>query len=101
MRKRDIPKAQGFSFAWSAEDMMHAFQGRAAGLKAAQAEDAKRRELREEMEPAWELAHAKGKFAAFPTSSTTTPSRAQPLRIHENHPSHERFKPLKTTPHSL
>lgn len=34
MRKREIPKAQGFCFAWDDALRMHAFKGRAAGLKA-------------------------------------------------------------------
>jgi len=39
MRKRDLPKEQGFCFAWDKEAEMHLFQGRAAGLKAAQREE--------------------------------------------------------------
>lgn len=39
MRKRDLPKEQGFCFAWDDEAGMHLFQGRAAGLKAAQREE--------------------------------------------------------------
>ena len=39
MRKRDLPKEQGFCFAWDDEAEMHLFQGRAAGLKAAQREE--------------------------------------------------------------
>jgi len=38
MRKRDIPRDLGFCFAWDDEAGMHTFQGRAAGLKAANAE---------------------------------------------------------------
>ncbi|WP_193212001.1 AAA family ATPase [Luteolibacter marinus] len=36
MRRRDIPKEQGFCFAWDDETGMHTFQGRAEGVKAAQ-----------------------------------------------------------------
>ena len=36
MRKRDIPKEQGFCFAWDDTAGMHVFQGRAAGVKAAE-----------------------------------------------------------------
>lgn len=38
MRKRDIPREHGFCFAWDDAAGMHTFQGRAAGLKAAQRE---------------------------------------------------------------
>lgn len=38
MRKRDIPREQGFCFAWCDTSGMHTFRGRSAGLKAAQAE---------------------------------------------------------------
>jgi len=41
MRKRDLPKDQGFCFAWSDEAGMHIFKGRAAGVKAAQTEEEK------------------------------------------------------------
>ena len=40
MRKRDLPKEHGFCFAWDHAAGMHTFQGRAAGLKAAQKESA-------------------------------------------------------------
>ncbi len=35
MRKRDIPKVQGFCFEWNDTARMHTFQGRAAGLRSA------------------------------------------------------------------
>lgn len=38
MRKRDIPREQGFCFEWDDAVHMHTFQGRAAGLKAAKKE---------------------------------------------------------------
>lgn len=38
MRKRDIPKDQGFCFAWDDVAGMHVFKGRADGVKAAQRE---------------------------------------------------------------
>lgn len=56
MRKRDIPKEQGFCFAWNDEAGMHTFQGRAAGLKAAQAEEKAIAKARDEWEPIY--AHA-------------------------------------------
>lgn len=51
MRKRDIPKEQGFCFAWNEEAGMHTFQGRAAGLKAAQRDEKATAEAREYWEP--------------------------------------------------
>lgn len=51
MRKREIPKEQGFCFAWNEEAGMHTFQGRAAGLKAAQRDEKATAEAREYWEP--------------------------------------------------
>lgn len=39
MRKRDIPKKQGFCFAWNEAARMHTFQGRAEGVKAERAKE--------------------------------------------------------------
>ncbi len=50
MRKRDIPKPQGFCFAWNDEAGMHTFKGRAAGVKAAEAEAKKAVKEREYFE---------------------------------------------------
>lgn len=47
MRKRDLPKEQGFCFAWDDAAGMHSFQGRAAGIKAAQADGKKLAKERE------------------------------------------------------
>jgi hypothetical protein len=47
MRKRDIPKDQGFCFGWDDPTGMHTFQGRAGGLKAAQREAKAADEARE------------------------------------------------------
>lgn len=47
MRKRDIPKEQGFCFGWNDEVGMHTFQGRAGGVKAAQREVKATNEARE------------------------------------------------------
>ena len=66
MRKRDLPKEQGFCFAWNDEVGMHTYQGRAAGLKAAQAESKKIIEVRATFEPLWELAGI-GTNGAVPT----------------------------------
>lgn len=50
MRKRDIPKSQGFCFAWDDAAKMHVFRGRAAGVKKAQRETRKQEEEREYFE---------------------------------------------------
>ena len=55
MRKRDIPKEQGFCFGWNDEDKMHTFQGRAAGLKAAQRDEKAINEAREYWKPISDL----------------------------------------------
>ena len=54
MRKRDIPREQGFCFAWDDAAGMHAFQGRAAGLKAAENEARATAKSREEWLPIFE-----------------------------------------------
>jgi hypothetical protein len=51
MRKRDIPKEQGFCFGWDDAARMHTFQGRAGGLKAAQREEKATKEAREAWGP--------------------------------------------------
>ena len=74
MRKRDIPREQGFCFGWNDEAKMHTFQGRAAGLKAAQSEEKKIREARAMFEPLWELA---------PIGTNAAVSELSPKEIHE------------------
>jgi hypothetical protein len=54
MRKRDLPKEQGFCFAWDNEAGMHLFQGRAAGLKAAQQEEKRVAKERDYFTPLFE-----------------------------------------------
>jgi hypothetical protein len=56
MRKRDIPREQGFCFAWDTAAGMHTFQGRAAGLKAAQTEFKAIEKARAEWEPIYDFA---------------------------------------------
>tara|TARA_R110000824_G_scaffold383194_1_gene576675 strand:- start:58 stop:1527 length:1470 start_codon:yes stop_codon:yes gene_type:complete len=56
MRKRDIPQNQGFCFAWDNAAGMHAYKGRAAGLKAAQADEKKAAKEREVFSPIYEYA---------------------------------------------
>ncbi len=51
MRKREIPKHEGFCFGWDEKVGMHCYLGRAEGLKAAQKEEKARREHREFFEP--------------------------------------------------
>jgi hypothetical protein len=56
MRKRDVPKVQGFCFAWNDAARMHTFQGRAAGLKAAQQASRAQEKARTEWERIFEAA---------------------------------------------
>lgn len=56
MRKRDIPKVQGFCFAWNDAARMHTFQGRAAGLKAAKKEEQAVTKAQKEWEMIFEAA---------------------------------------------
>lgn len=50
MRRRDIPKDQGFCFAWNEAARMHTYQGRATGVKAAQ----RKSRAEEKARKAWE-----------------------------------------------
>jgi len=56
MRKRDLPREQGFCFAWDDAAGMHTFQGRAAGVKAAKQESDARAKAWAEWEPIFEAA---------------------------------------------
>jgi len=73
MRKRDIPKDQGFCFGWDDATGMHTFRGRAAGLKAAQKESEAVTKARAEWEPIFEMAAASGTNGACPA---LTPNEA-------------------------
>lgn len=66
MRKREIPKEQGFCFAWNDTAQMHTFQGRSAGLKAAQREEKAVTEAREYWEPIFLHLAEIGKIRGFP-----------------------------------
>ncbi len=66
MRKRDLPKNQGFCFAWDDGLGMHAFQGRHSGLKAAKREEKQVTEARELWEPIYRKARANGTEKACP-----------------------------------
>lgn len=66
MRKRDIPKEQGFCFAWNDEAGMHTFQGRAAGLKAAQRDEKATEDSREFFTEIFGKGDAIGKNGQFP-----------------------------------
>lgn len=69
MRKRDIPKDQGFCFAWDDVAKMHTFQGRAAGLKAAQTEAKAVAKAREVWTEIFDFALASGTFSLVPLVS--------------------------------
>ncbi len=69
MRKRDIPKEKGFCFAWDEATEMHTFQGRAAGLKAAQAEAKAVAKARAEWKEIFDFAAASGTFSLVPLVS--------------------------------
>ncbi|MES2658139.1 MAG: AAA family ATPase [Verrucomicrobiota bacterium] len=73
MRKRDIPRDQGFCFGWDEEAQMHTFQGRSAGLKAAQAEEKAVTKCRAEWEPIYAFAAASGTKSNCPA---LTPNEA-------------------------
>jgi hypothetical protein len=68
MRKRDLPKEQGFCFAWDDEAGMHLFQGRAAGLKAAQREEKAVSDARKTWGEIYEIA-SKRENSTFPALS--------------------------------
>jgi hypothetical protein len=69
MRKRDIPKEQGFCFAWDETAMMHTYQGRSAGLKAAEKEAKDTAAAREFWEPIFDFASQR-ENTAFPALSS-------------------------------
>ncbi len=69
MRKRDIPKDQGFCFAWNNDAGMHTFQGRAAGLRAAQKEAVAIAAARAEWTPIFELSAGQRENIAVPALS--------------------------------
>jgi hypothetical protein len=77
MRKRDIPKEQGFCFAWNDEAGMHTFQGRAAGLKAAQREEKATAEAREYWTPIFEHLAGNRENQAFPAISANLAVQAE------------------------
>jgi hypothetical protein len=69
MRKRDLPKNQGFCFSWSDEHSMHRFKGRHDGCKAAQQEEKKIEKAREQWEPIYKKAQESGTFQNVPALS--------------------------------
>jgi len=77
MRKRDIPKEQGFCFGWDEAVKMHTFQGRAAGLKAARRETEAVAKARGEWEPIYAFAAESGTNGTCPTLSVLTASEAE------------------------
>jgi hypothetical protein len=77
MRKRDIPREQGFCFGWDDSAGMHVFKGRAAGIKAAEREAAAIAKAREEWEPIFEFVAANGTNGACPVLSVLTAAEAE------------------------
>jgi len=77
MRKRDIPREQGFCFGWDTEAGMHAFQGRAAGLKAAHREAEAIAKARAEWEPIFELVASQRENQAVPALTTKEAAEAE------------------------
>lgn len=69
MRKRDLPREQGYCFAWDDESGMHTYQGRAAGLKAAMQEAKTVAAAREYWEPLFAHASEIGTNGACPELS--------------------------------
>jgi hypothetical protein len=66
MRKRDLPKEHGFCFAWDDTAGKHTFQGRAAGVKAAQKDAEAKSRAREEWERIFGFAAENGTNGACP-----------------------------------
>jgi len=77
MRKRDIPRDQGFCFAWDESAMMHTFQGRAAGLKASQAEAKAAEKAREMFAPIFEFAADSGTNSPCPALTPKEAAEAE------------------------
>jgi hypothetical protein len=77
MRKREIPKEQGFCFAWDDLAKMHTFQGRAAGIKAAQAEEKATSKSRAEWEAIFEFAAGIGTNLVCPELSPNLAAQAE------------------------
>jgi hypothetical protein len=70
MRKRDIPREQGFCFGWDNNAGMHTFKGRAAGLKAAQREAEARAKSRAEWESIFEFVEGQRENPGAPALTT-------------------------------
>jgi len=77
MRKRDIPKEQGFCFGWDDSAGMHAFQGRSAGLKAAQRETESIAKARAEWEPIFEFVAGQRENCPVPALTTKEAAEAE------------------------
>ena len=71
MRKRGIPKEQGFCFAWDDAAGMHSFQGRAGILKANQRDLEAITKARAEWEPIFERAAKVGTYGCCPELNPT------------------------------
>ena len=77
MRKEDIPREQGFCFSWDHEAGMHIFQGRAAGLKAAQREAENVTKARGEWEPIFEFAAGQRENTGVPALTPKEAAEAE------------------------
>ena len=77
MRKREIPKEQGFCFGWENEAGMHTFQGRAAGLKAAQRESEAIAKARAEWEPIFSFIASQRENQAVPALTPKEAAEAE------------------------
>ncbi len=69
MRKRDIPKKQGFCFGWDDDAGMHVSQGRMAGVEADQREKKAAAEARKKWEEVFTRAGLNGNTGRFPNLS--------------------------------
>jgi hypothetical protein len=77
MRKREIPKDQGFCFAWDDVTKMHTFRGRAAGLKSAQRDEKSAVDAREYWEPIFLHLTGKRENKTFPEISVNLAVEAE------------------------
>lgn len=77
MRKRDLPKKEGFCFGWDDTMMMHVFKGREAGLKAAEREREAITKAREEWEPIFDLIASQRENESVPAITTKEAAKAE------------------------
>ena len=93
MRKRGIPKEQGFCFAWDNDAGMHTFKGRADGVKAANAELKKTENYRKDWRAIYDRANQIGTNQGCPSLSVDEVIEVmRDMDGTENPPSHEAIK---------